>query len=123
MDQVTLVEKKGANYVLLEVAGTINSYTFAGCTNLSNMTLPSGLESIHYHAFKDCKKLSSIVIPLSVQTVDDYIFRDCTMLTTIYCESLAKPINWVDGWKNYCSAQVYWGDEWEYIGGVPTVKD
>ena len=28
MDQVTLVEKKGANYVLLEVAGTINSYTF-----------------------------------------------------------------------------------------------
>ena len=28
MDQVTLVEKKGANYVILEVAGTINSYTF-----------------------------------------------------------------------------------------------
>lgn len=28
MDQVTLLEKKGANYVLLEVTGTINSYTF-----------------------------------------------------------------------------------------------
>lgn len=29
MEQLKLLEKKGANYVLLEVSGTINSYTFS----------------------------------------------------------------------------------------------
>lgn len=29
MDQLTLNEKKGANYVLLELAGSINAYTIA----------------------------------------------------------------------------------------------
>ncbi len=29
MEQLKLLEKKGANYVLLEASGTINSYTFS----------------------------------------------------------------------------------------------
>lgn len=29
MDQVSIVEKKGANYILFELKGTINSYTFS----------------------------------------------------------------------------------------------
>ncbi len=28
MEQLTIVEKKGANYILLEVTGNINSYTY-----------------------------------------------------------------------------------------------
>ncbi len=28
MDNISILEKEGANYVLLEIAGTINSYTY-----------------------------------------------------------------------------------------------
>jgi len=37
MDKIAIVEKKGANYVLFEITGNLNSYTYA---NLQSKILP-----------------------------------------------------------------------------------
>ena len=81
------------------------------------------MEEIGYHAFKGCAKITNIVIPQSVLTIEDYIFKDCTMLNMIFCESVDKPVGWVDGWKNYCNAQVYWGNDWSFVNGIPQIKE
>lgn len=80
------------------------------------------------NAFRDCEHITDIVISESVTSIGEYVFNDCTSLTDIWCEATEKPDGWPDTWSslyysNYNSpATVHWGDEWEYVNGVPTLK-
>ena len=46
-------------------------------------------------------------------------FVGCTNLTAIYAEGNSRPDTWMD--SDYLE-YVYWGNEWEYVNGVPTLK-
>lgn len=99
----------------------IENYVFADCRNLEKVVLGTGTEEIGYHAFYNCSSLETIIIPSSVQMIDDYIFENCLALNSIYCEASTKPEGWKGGWANYCDAQIYWGNAWHYVNGVPTL--
>jgi len=83
----------------------IASFAFAGCTNLSNITIPdsvinilnnafvstgltyvvipNSVTSIGEAAFAGCTKLASIVIPNSITNIFDQTFYGCTSLSSI----------------------------------------
>lgn len=56
---------------------------FYGCSSLTTMILPEGVESIEPLAFYGCSNLSSITIPSSLTTIKDNAFRQCSKLKII----------------------------------------
>lgn len=61
----------------------IGNYSFAGCTDLTSVSLGSGLIDIEKSAFQNCQSLTSVSIPDSVKFIGDSSFLLCTSLTSI----------------------------------------
>ncbi len=98
---------------------SIEGYAFCECSSLESINIPNSVTNIGYFAFLDCVSLESIIIPSSVTSIGYYAFGDCNSLT-IYCESASEPEGWYDVWND--DRPVYWGDEWHYENGVPTLN-
>ena len=94
---------------------TIGSYAFAGCDGLTSITIPGGVKTIKAYAFNICESLSSIVIPQNVQTIEDNAFSDCSALTSVTINSnaiLSKNYSEDNNLKNIFGEQIK-----EYIIG------
>ena len=61
----------------------IDKDAFAGCTGLTNVTIPDSIKSIGNEAFSDCKRLTSVTIPDSVTSIGNLAFSDCKRLTNV----------------------------------------
>ena len=53
---------------------TIADHAFVGCSQLTGVTIPSGIITIGDHAFADCTKLKSVSISDSVTNIGNNIF-------------------------------------------------
>ena len=73
------IEWEGVCYPVI----AIREYAFNGCTSLSSIVLPEGLQSIGKSAFSGCKSLSSIVLPEGLQSIWQSAFENCTSLSFI----------------------------------------
>lgn len=58
----------------------IGEYAFAGCTELTAITLPSGLTAVEAGAFLGCTALLGISIPTTVSSIGHEAFSGCTAL-------------------------------------------
>lgn len=56
---------------------------FYGCTVLTGVTIPDGVNSIGYSAFCGCTGLTSIAIPERVAAIGDEAFKNCTGITDV----------------------------------------
>ena len=74
------------NYEDINVT-TIEDNAFADCTDLTSITIPSGVTTIGDGAFSGCSSLASITIPASVTTIGDDAFARCYNLTSIIIPS------------------------------------
>ncbi len=61
----------------------ISHDAFAGCTNLTSVTIPDSVTSICENAFSGCTSLTGITIPDSITSISDSVFSGCTGLTGI----------------------------------------
>ena len=61
----------------------ISSDAFAGCTNITSITIPSGVETIGEGAFEGCTNLTEINLPDSVTTIAESAFEGCSNLSEI----------------------------------------
>lgn len=62
---------------------SIDTYQFAGCTNLKTITLGNQIRWIGNFSFQDCENLESIRIPDSVITIYDRAFQRCNSLKEV----------------------------------------
>lgn len=75
----TYVEK----IMLPDTIEEIYKNAFYGCTNLTDITIQSGVTSIGESAFSGCSSLTKIIIPDSVTSIGKLAFRECYSLTDI----------------------------------------
>lgn len=61
----------------------IGNYAFAGCSNLTSVTIPNSVTSIGAAAFSGCSGLKSITIPNSVISIGYNAFDGCSGLTFV----------------------------------------
>lgn len=61
---------------------SLNNYAFSGCSSLTNITLPSTLQTIGNAAFAQTS-ITSINIPSSVTSIGGYAFMRCTNLKSV----------------------------------------
>ena len=100
----------GKTYSVVRIA----NYAFENCKGLTNITIPSSVESIGIDAFKNsglttielpssitsfgfgvfrgCSFLVSVKIPSSVESIGESAFADCTSLTNLELSSSVKII-------------------------------
>lgn len=63
--------------------GTIASYSFHNCSNLTSITIGNGVTSIDHMAFDECSSLTSITIGNSVTSIGSLAFRKCNSLKSV----------------------------------------
>lgn len=61
----------------------VSPWAFRECVNLTNVTIPYGVEVIDFCAFEDCTSLETIVIPDSVTKINAWVFTGCTALKNV----------------------------------------
>ena len=59
----------------------IAPYSFAGCTELTEITIPDSITRIGEGAFAGCERLTSVAIPASVTELGRMVFKNCYGLT------------------------------------------
>ena len=62
----------------------ISQSTFQSCTSLSKVTIYGNLPEIPVQAFYNCSSLHNVVLPQSVKTIGNNAFGKCTSLTSIF---------------------------------------
>ncbi|MDB4656536.1 leucine-rich repeat domain-containing protein [bacterium] len=61
----------------------MGDFSFVGCSNITNITIPDSVTSIGRQSFYKCSTLRNIKIPHSVTRIGESAFTKCTNLTTI----------------------------------------
>ncbi|MBQ6267883.1 MAG: leucine-rich repeat domain-containing protein [Clostridia bacterium] len=62
---------------------TLGDYAFAGCDAITALRLPDGLKQIGQYAFYNCAQLRSLDLPGSVEQIGAYAFCNCDRLTSL----------------------------------------
>ena len=62
---------------------SIHSSALQGCSGLTSVTIPNSVTNIGYISFDGCSSLTSITIPDSVTTIGGQAFQECSGLTSI----------------------------------------
>jgi hypothetical protein len=81
---------------------------FVGCTDLTEILLPSGLTQISRGAFSGCKSLKKLTIPNTVNFIGDWAFNECESLEEV---RVYKAYDFAPNTFNSCSAKVVIIDE------------
>lgn len=75
--------RKISSVKLSQSLKTIGDMAFDGCSNLKEIEIPNGIETIGSTAFRNCA-LTSLVIPESVKSIDSYAFNNCKHLMEVF---------------------------------------
>lgn len=76
-------DRKISSVKLSQSLKTIGDMAFDGCSNLKEIEIPNGIETIGRTAFRNCA-LTSLVIPESVKSIDSYAFNNCKHLMEVF---------------------------------------
>lgn len=80
---VSAIPKGKLKTVIINGGERIEKDAFAGCSSLTDITIPDSVTDIGYRAFSGCSSLTGITIPSSVTNIGNRAFRGCSSLTDI----------------------------------------
>lgn len=78
---------------------------FYGCSNLKNLKIGNGVETIGQYAFSGCYSMESFTVGNGVIKIGKEAFSDCTALTSFTTEAIVPPtcgsqaLDDIDKWK------------------------
>ena len=90
----------------------------SGCTNIVNLTIPEGVESIGDSAFRGCTGITNVTIPKSVKSIGEYAFNNCTNLKIV---NISDVTAWYNIDFGYSSNPFYYAKEL-YLNGEPAIN-
>lgn len=61
----------------------IGMTAFAGCTNITEVFVPEGVEAIGFSAFNGCRALTAIALPESLTEIGPFAFDGCCRLLSV----------------------------------------
>lgn len=99
----------------------INSGLFQLCSNLKEVVIEPGVETIGDYVFMNSENISSVIIPATVTSMGEKVFGGCTN-ATIYCEAESKPEGWNENW-NPDNRPVVWGFAPDLVGVNEKLND
>ena len=73
--------------VISEGVNSIGKYAFKSCTNLMKITIPKSVGNVGEFAFQDCTNLLSVTIEEGVASIENYAFAGCYHLYEIFNKS------------------------------------
>lgn len=88
---------KAGTFVIPPAVQTLSTYSFAGCRNLEEITIPLGLVSIGSRAFSGCEGLEEISIPASITSLGILAFLDCIGISAITVDPANPNFSSLDG--------------------------
>ena len=83
------VGSKFTEVIIGEGVKYIGGYAFAGCSTISDISLPNSLMLIGSYSFKGCEGLSSLTIPQSLRRCGKGAFEGCCALRELHISDLA----------------------------------
>ncbi len=83
-DVVIPKEIDGLPVTVIGSLGGGDDVAFAGCTNITSVTIPEGVVIIQSDAFRDCTNLIQVNIPASVRFIGNCAFSGCPNLQSVY---------------------------------------
>ena len=63
---------------------TIENHSFYNCTSLQIITIPSTVTEIGMHAFKRCNDIREVIMNDGLQKIGDWAFHNCSSLKASY---------------------------------------
>lgn len=98
----------------------IGSGFLQSCSALTSFKIPSTVKKLGSSILDRDTSLTSIVIPENVIEASARAIADVPNLV-VFIESATKPVLFSNSWyKNI--GKVYYGNEWSYVDGVPTIN-
>lgn len=83
LSSVTFAEPSGIS--------NLTTGTFAGCSQLTSLTLPSGITTIGQGGVQICRNLRTVVLPSTLTSVGQAAFYLDSSLTEVYCYATTPP--------------------------------
>ncbi len=81
---ITCPAGRSGKYTVPKYITTLEAFSFFGCSNLNEIILHKGVESIGERAFDFCESIKKISIPDSVRSIGENAFSNCPSLT-VHC--------------------------------------
>ena len=80
----------------------IASAAFIGCSNVTDVIIPTGVTTIGSQAFYNCSSLTSITLPQTLKTIEPSVFSGCSSLIEVTVPSTVTNIG-ASAFKNNTS--------------------
>ena len=91
---IACLASKTGSYKVPDGISSVQSGAFWG-SGLTEVILPSGLDTIYKSAFHSCNSLTTVHLPSSLSEIRDYAFYGCTSLSDVYYEGTENRWNTV----------------------------
>ncbi len=131
---------KLGEYFKPDYSTVYKGYTFAYCTSLTSIVIPSKISAIREGLFAECTQLQHVTLGAGVKTIEEDVFKNCTNLKTLYVCATEPPTledDEIFSTTNYsnCTLYVpegsvdaykgadYWKNFTNIVGGIPTVPE
>ena len=69
----------------------LGPFLFYYCQGLKSVTIPNSVKSVGWSCFNDCSNLQTVTMGEGMKTITNHAFGDCPKLKSIVCEATTPP--------------------------------